>query len=107
MSRENRKVFLIGLAVAIFVAVVASQFASSSPDGLEYVAEREGFSNAAQDHDLADAPLAEYGEDLTATSWVNTAVAGFAGVVLTLAIGYGVFWLARRANRDHPESSAT
>ncbi len=104
MNGDNCKFFAIGLATAIFVAVVASQFASSSPDGLEYVAEREGFANSAADHKLSDTPLADYGEDLTSSSWVNTAVAGLVGVLVTLALGYGVFWLARRTNRDRAES---
>ena len=28
-----------------------------------------------------------------------------AGVLLTLAIGYGLFWVARRTNRHGPEST--
>ena len=40
MSRD-RRFFIIGLIAALLVAVVVSQFASSGPDGLEYVAEQE------------------------------------------------------------------
>ncbi len=104
MSRD-RRLFLAGLAAALLVAVVVAQFASSQPDGLEYVAEQEGFLQSAQDHDLATAPLAEYGENVSDTGWVNTAVAGTAGVFITLAIGYGLFWLARKGNRDRPASA--
>ena len=106
MSRD-RRIFVVGLIAALLVAVVVSQFASSDPDGLEFVAEQEGFAEAATDHELSNAPLAEYGEDLTSNSWLNTAIAGVAGVMLTLAIGYGLFWLTRRANRDRPESMSS
>jgi hypothetical protein len=98
----TRRLFVVGLIVAIGVAVIAAQFASSEPDGLEYVAEQEGFAETAEDHTLADTPLADYGENLTESSWVNTAVAGLLGVLLTLALGYALFWLARRTNRNDP-----
>jgi ABC-type Fe3+ transport system permease subunit len=97
---RNRKLFLSLFAVAVLLGVVVSQFASSEPDGLEYVAEQEGFANTAEDHTLGDAPLADYGDNLSGNSTLNTAVAGFVGVIVTLAIGYGVFWIVRRRSPD-------
>lgn len=97
---SSRNLFLIGLAVAILVAVGVSQLASDQPDGLEFVAEQEGFLDTAEDHDLADTPLADYGEGLTGNDALNTAIAGLAGVLVTLGLGYGVFWLARRRDPD-------
>jgi hypothetical protein len=101
---DTRRLFLIGLAVALLVAVVVAQFASSSPDGLEYVAEQEGFAETATDHDLSGAPLAEYGENLSQSDGLNTAVAGLVGTLATLGLGYGVFWLARRTGKSSPEA---
>ena len=103
---DNRKLFAVGLIVALFVAVVVAQFASSSPDGLEYVAEQEGFAETAADHDLATTPLADYGEGLTGNDGWNTAIAGLFGTLVTLAVGYGVFWFARRTGTDDPDSHA-
>ena len=105
MNRD-RRMLAAGFVAALLVAMVVAQFASSDPDGLEFVAEQEGFAEAAAEHDLSEAPLADYGEDLTSSSWLNTAIAGAAGVILTLVIGYGLFWLARRANRNRPESTS-
>ena len=96
---NSRRLFAIGLLVALVVAVVISQFASSSPDGLEFVAEEQGFAETAEDHAVGDSPLADYGEGLSSNDGVNTAVAGLVGTLLTLAIGYGLFWMVRR--RDH------
>jgi high-affinity Fe2+/Pb2+ permease len=104
LKRENGKLFVIGLGIALLVAVAVSQFASSSPDGLEYVAEQEGFVDAAADHELSSGPLADYGEELTDNSWVNKAIAGAAGVLVTFVVGFWLFWLARRTNRDRPAS---
>ena len=103
--KDTRRIFVLGLIAALLVAVVVAQFASSSPDGLEYVAEQEGFAETAADHDLADSPLADYGENLSDDSGLNTAVAGLVGTLLTLALGYGVFWVARRTNRTTPTSA--
>lgn len=92
--------FIIGgLLVAIVVAAGVAQFASDQPDGLERVAEDTGFADTAEDHDLAEAPLADYGEGLTGNDALNTAIAGIAGVALTFAIGYGVLRFARRTGR--------
>lgn len=97
--KDNKRVFLVGLLVTLVIAVVVAQFASSSPDGLEHVAEDQGFAGSAAGHDLADSPLAGYGENLSDSGSLNTAVSGLIGVVATLALGYGIFWLARRTNR--------
>ena len=74
---KDKRIFLTGLLVSIVVAVVVAQFASPNPDGLEFVAEEEGFAETATDHNLADSPLADYGENLSDNAWLNTAVAGF------------------------------
>src|SRR5690606_23707702 len=97
MNRPITRFFVVGIVVAAVVAVVVSQFASSDPDGLEYVAEEQGFIDTAEDHPLGDLPLADYGANLSDDDRVNTAVAGLVGLVLTLALGYGVFALVRRS----------
>lgn len=86
----------IGLLVALIFGTVVSQFASGNPDGLEYVAQQEGFIDATDDHVFGDAPLADYGGNLGDNGRLNTAVAGAVGVLATLGIGWGVFWLARK-----------
>ncbi len=96
MERRNRIFYGAALLAAVGFAVGVSQFASDAPDGLEYVAEQEGFLDTAEDHTLGDAPLAGYGEGLSDNSALNTAVAGLLGVLVTLALGYGIFWLVRR-----------
>jgi PDGLE domain len=91
---------VVGVLVALVFAVVVSQLASSDPDGLEYVAEQEGFIETAEDHTFGDAPLADYGANLGATDRVNTAVAGAVGVAITLAVGWGLFRLVARGRDD-------
>ncbi|GIE81720.1 membrane protein [Actinoplanes philippinensis] len=104
------KRFLIGgLLVALLLAGVVSSFASGSPDGLDYAA-REGCTFNAddeitggscmlqreQDHQLGDSPLADYGIKGIDNEYLSTGLSGVAGVLLTFAIGGGLFWLIRR-----------
>ena len=96
MKRKGVALFLVGLAVTLVIAVVVSQFASSQPDGLEYVADQQGFLDSGEDHVLSDAPLADYGGE----SRTNLAVAGLVGVAVTLGIGYGIFWLAKSGKQE-------
>lgn len=92
------------LIVSLVTAGLISQLASTDPDGLEYVAEREGFAVAEAEHDLADAPLADYGSNLGTDSRLGRGIAGISGVLLTLAVGYVVFRIARRPKGPHTAS---
>ena len=104
--RRNSALFVGALALVLLVAVGLSQFASDQPDGLEYVADQEGFAESAEDHELSEAPLAGYGENLQGTESTNIALAGLIGVAVTLGLGFGVFWLIR-AGGSPPESAGS
>ena len=109
MSKRPWPCVLGGLLVALLLAGVVSNFASSSPDGLDATA-REGCTFNAddeitggtcmlrreQDHQLAGSPLADYGIKGIDNPYVSTGLAGVAGVLITFAVGGGLFRLARR-----------
>ena len=66
---SNLRLFLAaGLLVAVGLALVVSGFASSSPDGLEKVAEDKGFLETAKDHLFADGPWPTTRSRASATS---------------------------------------
>jgi PDGLE domain len=107
-GRHGRRWWLAAGAVALVLAGVASHYASSQPDGLERVAADEGFLDAADDHDLADGPLADYGVEGVDDDRLSVGVAGVAGVVATLALGAVLFRLVRRpAEAPHPGEDGT
>ena len=98
-----------GLLVAALLAGVVSSFASSSPDGLDHTArtgctvnadgEITGGTCMAQqetDHQTAGGPLAGYGIRGIGNDRLSTALSGVLGVVITFALGGGVFSLVRR-----------
>jgi hypothetical protein len=92
----TRRFLIAGLIVTLVVAVGVSQLSSSDPDGLEYVAEREGLEDSIAEHTFSDFALAEYGENLSDNDVLNTAVAGLIGVVATLTLGYLLFRMMAR-----------
>jgi cobalt/nickel transport system permease protein len=88
-----------GLFVALIFAVVVSQFAASSPDGLERVAEDTGFIESAGDHALGGSPFADYATAGLANEPLSLAIAGTTGVVITLAVSAGLFLAVRGRRR--------
>ncbi|MGC4836000.1 PDGLE domain-containing protein [Micromonospora vinacea] len=98
-----------GLLVALLLAGVVSNYASSHPDGLDSSLLKGCTVDAddtivggscpaqqARDHELADSPLADYGVRGIRNSFVSTGLSGVLGVLVTFAIGAGGFWLLRR-----------
>lgn len=93
---DGRRWWLVAAAVALVLAGAVSFYASADPDGLERVAEDEGFIDTVADHDLADSPLAGYGVEGVDDDRASVGLAGIVGVVVTLAVGAGLFGLVRR-----------
>lgn len=89
--KKGPTLFLVGLAVTLLIAMFVSRYASSQPDGLNHVAEQHGFIENEQPHALDDWPLAGYGGG----SGTGLVIAGLVGVLATLGLGFGVFWLVR------------
>lgn len=101
-SRRSSGFLLAGLLVALLLAGVVSGYASSSPDGLEKVAEDQGFLQQAEDSALADSPLAYYGVAGVEHERLSGGLAGVLGVTVTFVVGLGLFAVVRR--RDRPGS---
>jgi cobalt/nickel transport system permease protein len=89
-----------GLGVTLIVAGAVSFFASSNPDGLEYVAEQEGFIESAEDSAVGGFSLADYGE----VGGIPVGVAGLIGVGLTILVGLGLFYLLSRRSESEKAS---
>lgn len=92
-----------GILAALLFAVVVSQFAADDPDGLEKVAEEQGFADSAEDHTFADGIFSDYATDGIGNESLSLAVAGVTGVVLSLAVGFGLVSAVRRS--DEPKQS--
>jgi hypothetical protein len=97
VKRPSTKSFVVvGVLVALLVAGVASFYASSHPDGLEYVAEKTGFLDTAEDHGAAGGPLADYQAKGVENERLSTLVAGVTGAVVVLVLFTGLTFVLRR-----------
>lgn len=102
-SISTRALVVAGLSVALLMAGVASFYASSHPDGLEYVAEKMGFSSTAQDHASSGSPLADYGTEGISNERLSGGVAGVVGVLIVALVGGGLAWALRRRSPSSSE----
>lgn len=94
-----RRWWAMGLLVALLVAGVASYYASSHPDGLEFVADQTGFLDSAEDSAAANGPLADYQTRGIDDARLSGGVAGVVGTLVVLAAGGGLFWMVRSRGR--------
>lgn len=99
MSR--RAFFLTGLAVALLIAGVGSYYASDHADGLQQVAAQLGFLDRADRSPTADGPFAGYSTRGVGNSRLGGGMAGVAGSLLVLVIGFGLFRTLRRRDDSH------
>jgi len=104
---HNRVFFLFGLGVALLVAGVASYYASSAPDGLEYTAEDTGFLDSARDSATAGSPFADYAVSGVDSERLSVGFAGLIGVLVVLVIASLLTTVLKRrgAGRDADHST--
>jgi hypothetical protein len=98
VSRISVRAFtVLALSLAIGLATAVSPFASPSPDGLERVARDEAFLRQRAPHPIQqDSPIAGYAFPGVGNERVARGLAGFAGSLGVLALGYGVAVAIRR-----------
>jgi len=87
-----RALVMSGVLIAVTLAGVASQFASSAPDGLERVVVDEGLAPtaAASASSLGSGLFAGYATRGVDNAGLSLAVAGVSGVVLIMLVGWGL-----------------
>ncbi|AZG44739.1 PDGLE domain-containing protein [Gordonia insulae] len=117
--RVSRRTFLAAFAVAaLLIAGIVSYAASSSPDGLDSATLRgcetvevngaeelsgNCIAQHATDHAMASSPLADY--SVRGIGYTN-GIAGVIGVLVTLAVAVGLFWLIASRRSARSTSSA-
>lgn len=97
---KAKKFYIVASIVTLLLAGVLSFYASSSPDGLEKVAERIGFIDTAKEHANSDSPLADYGVKGVNNDRVSVGLSGVIGVLITGGVTYLIFFSISRKNRS-------
>jgi len=85
-----------GLALCVALALLVAPRASSQPDGLERVAQDEGFAARAEAHALEGLPTAGYAVEGVDDEGLSTGLAGVLGIGTCFALGAGAVLLLRR-----------
>ena len=99
IEQSNKKFYLVFLLVTIGLAGIVSFYASSSPDGLEKVAEDVGFIETAKDHTLDNSALADYGVAGIENERLSVGIAGILGVIATGLLMYLIIkFISRKKN---------
>jgi cobalt/nickel transport protein len=88
------------LLVALLLAGLGSYYASSHPDGLEFVAAKTGFIDREQSS--GHGPFTGYETKGIDDRRLSGGVAGVAGSLLVLVIGGTLFWALRRRAPGSP-----
>jgi len=91
-----KKFYALFFIAALSLAGGLSFYASSSPDGLEKVAEDEGFLESAEDSALSNSPLADYGLAGLDSERLSVGIAGVIGVVVTAIVALALFSLIKK-----------
>lgn len=99
---QKYKAVIIFIVVSVLLAVLVSPFASSSPDGLEWVAEIKGFIHRAEEYvfwKLSIMP--DYSVSFIKSEAISTSIAGFFGTLFCFVTTIVLFKLfGKRANED-------
>ena len=105
MRRGNLALLAGGLAVALLVVLVLAPNASSSPDGLERVAQDQGFAEGAEGARFELLP--DYTIPGVGNEAASTILSGVIGVLVVAGITLlAVRVLRARSTRNHRGSTA-
>lgn len=92
----SKKEIIIALGIALFLAFIISPFASSSPDGLERVAEDKGFLERGEIEPAFASPIPDYVWPGIKSEKLATSFAGVFGALVVFGLGYGLAALCGR-----------
>lgn len=85
----NRRTLIISISICVVIVALAAAFASSHPDGLEWVATRLGFAGREVGNSF-QSPLPDYSLlPIRSTFW-STFIAGTIGAALVFVFVLGV-----------------
>lgn len=104
-SAHSYRRVALGLATVALLAVALSFFASSLPDGLEYVYFEQGVGQELADQATVPGPIPDYVVPGVSNEVLAGILAGLVGVIVVGVILYGLA-SGIRAGRDKPADSA-
>jgi cobalt/nickel transport protein len=95
---STRALVVVGVLVALLLAGGVSFYASSAPDGLNRVAQDQGFSQTGRSHTSEKSPLAGYRTEGVHAKRLSRGVAGVAGSLVVLVLAGSLAFIVRRGS---------
>ena len=95
MKNNSSKVNIVGLFVSSLLAFFVSPYASSHPDGLEWVAEMKGFLHLGEGEPFLKTLIPDYAVPGISSESLATGLAGLLGTLLVFALGWVLAKLLR------------
>ncbi len=92
----DKKEILLWLVVALVLAFFISHFASSSPDGLEKVAEDKGFLQKGEVKPVFISPVPDYTWPGVGSELIATGLSGIFGTLIVFGLAYGIGAMIKR-----------
>ncbi len=89
-----KKLFLFAIIIALFAAF----FASTHPDGLDFVAEKLGFNEKEIERIV---PMSDYKLNFLPQNSISTALAGIVGIFIILAIAWLTIYLLKKKQQHN------
>ena len=98
MKRRLDGFIWIGLGIVLLLALFLSPFATTSPDGLEKVAETKGFAEKGETWKFwKHAPLSGYNFPWIKNEKISTALSGLIGTLAIFFIALGIGKLIKKS----------
>ena len=94
---------IVAMLGSVVLASFVSFYASSAPDGLQKVAQENGFADREEASATADSPLAGYEFSGVQDDRFSVALAGLIGVGITAVVAFGLFALLKPRS-DAPDA---
>lgn len=92
----SKKEIIIGLVIALSIAIFLSPLASSLPDGLEKVAQDYGFANKSEQGSFFKASLPDYIFPGIKNEKLAVSLSGLVGTLIIFVIGFSVALLLKK-----------
>lgn len=92
----SKKEIIIGLIIALAIAIFLSPLTSSWPDGLERVVQNLGFTNKSEQGSFFRAPLPDYIFPGLKNEKLATSLSGLIGTLIVFGIGISVAFLLKK-----------
>ena len=101
MDKKDKTLIGIAVVICVVICILSPYIASGNPDGLEKSAEDSGLAEDFSIEEINGIPEAVFPDYAFANDPDNQGlqiVALVVGVIITLAVGYGVAYLVKNRN---------